>query len=202
MRELTVSMFVTLDGVMQAPGGPDEDREGGFAFGGWTAPFWDDDGDRFMDETMTPPYDLMLGRKTYDIFSSYWPHHADAPGAKPLNDATKYVASRGRPPLDWGPAVLLDADVAEAVAKLRDDDGPALLSYGSGDLLQTLIRASLVDRYRLMIFPVVIGSGKRLFGDGAIPAGLRLVDGRVSSTGVFLGMYEPAGEVRTGTVGE
>jgi len=144
----------------------------------------------------------LLGRKTYDIFSSYWPHHEDAPGAKPLNDATKYVASRAQPSLEWEPAVLLDGDAAEAVARLKGEDGPALLVYGSGDLLQTLIRASLVDRYRLMIFPVVIGSGKRLFADGAIPAGLRLVDGRVSSTGVFMGMYEPAGEVRTGSVGE
>ena len=201
MRELIVSMFVTLDGVMQAPGGPEEDREGGFAYGGWTAPFWDDDGSRFMEETMTPPYDLLLGRKTYDIFASYWPHHADAPGATPLNDATKYVASRGRPALEWGPVVLLEGDAAEAVARLKDEDGPALLVYGSGDLLQTLIRASLVDRFRLMIFPVVIGSGKRLFADGAIPAGLRLVDGRVSGSGVFMGMYEPAGEVETGTVG-
>jgi dihydrofolate reductase len=202
MRKLTVSMFVTLDGVMQAPGGPEEDTDGGFAFGGWTAPFWDDDASRFMEETMNPPYDLLLGRKTYDIFSSYWPHHEDAPGAKPLNDATKYVASRAHPSLEWEPAVLLDGDAADAVARLKGEDGPGLLVYGSGNLLQTLIRASLVDRYRLMIFPVVIGSGKRLFADGAIPAGLRLVDGRVSSTGVFMGMYEPAGEVRTGTVGE
>lgn len=201
MRELIVSTFVTLDGVMQAPGGPEEDPEGGFGYGGWTVPFWDDDLSAFMGDTMTPPFDLVLGRKTYDIFASYWPHNPDDPGARSLNDATKYVASRGRPALEWGPAVLLEGDAAEGVAKVKDQDGPVLQVHGSSDLLQTLIRANLVDRYRLLIFPVVVGSGKRLFGDGAIPSGLRLVDGAVSGTGVFMATYEPTGEVKTGSFG-
>ena len=201
MRELIVSAFVSLDGVMQAPGGPQEDQEGGFAYGGWTVPLWDDDLGRFMDQTMTPPFDLVLGRRTYELFASYWPNAPEEAGAKPLNDATKYVASRGRPTLEWGPAVLLEGDAAERVARLKQEDGPLLQVHGSSDLLQTLLRANLVDRYRLLIFPVVIGSGKRLFADGTIPEGLRLVDGTVSGTGVFMGTYEPTGEIQTGSFG-
>jgi len=199
MRELIVSTFVTLDGVMQAPGGPEEDPEGGFASGGWTVPFWDDDLSSFMGETMTPPFDLVLGRRTYDIFASYWPDHGDDPGAKSLNDATKYVASRGRPTLDWSPSVLLEGDAAEALATVKRGDGPQLQVHGSSNLLQTLIGANLVDRYRLLVFPVVVGSGKRLFGEGAIPAGLKLLDGSVSGSGVFMGTYDPTGELQTGT---
>jgi dihydrofolate reductase len=202
MRELIVSTFVTLDGVMQAPGGPEEDPEGGFASGGWTVPYWDDDLSTFMGETMTPPFDLVLGRRTYDLFASYWPDHRDDPGASSLNDATKYVASRGRPALEWGPSVALEGDAAEAVAKVKRGDGPALQVHGSANLLQTLIRAGLVDRYRLLIFPVVVGPGKRLFGDGTLPAGLKLADSSVSGTGVVMGTYEPAGELKTGSFAE
>jgi dihydrofolate reductase len=202
MRELIVSTFVTLDGVMQAPGGPEEDREGGFDSGGWTVPYWDDDLSTFMGETMTPPFDLVLGRRTYDLFASYWPDHRDDPGASSLNDATKYVASRGAPALEWGPSVALEGDAAEAVAKLKQGDGPDLQVHGSANLLQTLIRANLVDRYRLLIFPVVVGPGKRLFGDGTMPAGLKLADSSVSGTGVVMGTYEPAGELKTGSFAE
>ena len=202
MRTLIVSTFVTLDGVMQGPGGPEEDQEGGFAYGGWTVPSWDDDLSTFMGETMSPPFDLVLGRKTYEIFASYWPDHPDDPGAKFLNDATKYVASRGHPALEWEPSVLLEGDAADGVRRIKEGDGPDLQVHGSANLLQTLIRANLVDRYRLLIFPVVVGSGKRLFDDGAIPAGLRLTDGAVSGSGVFMGTYEPIGELKTGSFAE
>lgn len=199
MRELIVTTFLTLDGVMQAPGGPGEDDSGGFAHGGWSVTFWDDQVARFMDETMGRPFDLVLGRRTYDIFAAYWPDAPEEAGSKPLNDATKYVASRGRPTLEWRDSVLLEGDVAEAIARLKREDGPELQVHGSGNLIQTLLRHGLIDRYRLLVFPVVVGSGKRLFADGTIPAALRLLDSTVSSTGVVMGTYEPAGELVTGT---
>jgi dihydrofolate reductase len=202
MRELIVSTFMTLDGVMQAPGGPGEDDGGGFAYGGWSVKYWDEDIDRFMGETMAPPFDLVLGRRTYDIFASYWPSAPEEAGAKLLNDATKYVASRGRPTLEWRNSVQIEGDVGEGVAALKEQDGPQLQVHGSANLLQTLLAHGLVDRYRLLIYPVVVGSGKRLFADGTMPTALRLVDGTVSRSGVFLGTYEPAGEIVTGTFGE
>jgi dihydrofolate reductase len=198
MRELIVSTFLTLDGVMQAPGGPGEDDEGGFAHGGWSVPYWDDVMNEVMAEAFSVPFDLVLGRRTYDIFASYWPH-APEEDAKPLNDATKYVASRGQPALEWSPSVLIDGDAAEGVAKLKSEDGPELQVHGSGNLMQTLIRNDLVDRYRLSIFPVVLGSGKRLFADGTIPGALKLVDSKVSTTGIMVGTYEPAGEIVPGS---
>ncbi|MFC4529271.1 dihydrofolate reductase family protein [Sphaerisporangium dianthi] len=199
MRKLVVSTFVTLDGIMQAPGGPGEDDSNGFAHGGWTVNHWDEQLAKFMDETMTAPFDLVLGRKTYDLFASYWPNAPEEAGAKPLNDATKYVASRSRPALQWRNSVLIEGDVAEGVAALKKEDGPELQVHGSSDLLRTLLRHDLVDRYRLLIFPVVLGSGKRLFSEGAVPAGLKLVDSAVSTTGVVMNTYEPAGEVTTGS---
>jgi dihydrofolate reductase len=176
MRRVIVSIFLTLDGVMQAPGGPEEDDSGGFAFGGWSVNYWDEKMGEVMGEATSAPFDLLLGRRTYDIFASYWPHATEEAGAKPLNDATKYVASRSHPPLEWGPSVLIEADAAEGVAALKKEDGPDLLVYGSANLIQTLMRHNLVDEYRLWVFPLVIGSGKRLFSDGTIPAGLKLVD--------------------------
>ena len=199
MRKLIVSTFLTLDGVMQAPGGPGEDDEGGFAHGGWSVHYWDDRMGQVMGEAMSAPFDLLLGRRTYEIFASYWPHQTEAEGAKPLNDATKYVASRGRPTLEWGPSVLIEGDAAEGVAALKHGDGPELQVHGSGNLIQTLMRHGLIDEYRLWIFPLVLGSGKRLFADGTIPAGLQLVDSVVSTTGVVIGTYQPAGEVLTGS---
>jgi dihydrofolate reductase len=148
---------------------------------------------------MSTPLDLVLGRKTYDIFAAYWPHATDDAGAKPLNDATKYVASRSHPTLEWSPSVLIEGDAAEGVAELKKDDGPELQVHGSGNLIQTLMRHKLVDQYRLWVFPLVIGSGKRLFSDGTIPSGLKLVDSKVSTTGVVIGTYEPAGEIVTGS---
>jgi dihydrofolate reductase len=199
MRKLIVSTFLSLDGVMQAPGGPEEDDEGGFAWGGWSVNYWDDLMGQVMGEAMSTPFDLLLGRKTYDIFASYWPNASEEAGAKPLNDATKYVASRSHRELEWGPAVLIEGDAAEGVAELKRGDGPELQVHGSGNLIQTLLRDGLVDEFRLWVFPVVIGSGKRLFSDGAIPAGLRLAHSVVSTTGVVIGTYEPAGEIVTGS---
>jgi dihydrofolate reductase len=199
MGKLIVSTFLTLDGVMQAPGGPGEDDSDGFAHGGWSVRYWDDLMGEVMGAAMSVPFDLVLGRRTYDIFAAHWPHASDADGAKPLNDATKYVASRSRPTLEWRNSVLIEGDVAEGVAALKQQDGPELQVHGSGNLVQTLLRHDLVDQYRLWIFPLVLGSGKRLFSEGTIPSGLRLVDSRVSTTGVFIGTYEPAGEVVTGS---
>jgi dihydrofolate reductase len=199
MRKLIVSTFLTLDGVMQAPGGPGEDDDDGFALGGWSVNYWDDQMNQVMGESMSAPFDLLLGRRTYDIFASYWPNAPEEAGAKPLNDATKYVASRSRPTLEWGPSVLIEGDAAEGIAALKKEDGPELQALGSGNLIQTLMRHQLVDEYRLWIFPLVIGSGKRLFSDGTMPAGLKLVDSTVSTTGVVIGTYEPAGEIVTGS---
>jgi len=199
MRKLIVSTFLTLDGVMQAPGGPGEDDSDGFAHGGWSVNYFDEQVGRFMGETMGVPFDLVLGRKTYDIFASYWPHAPEEAGSKPLNEATKYVASRGSPALQWSNSVLIEGDVAEGIAALKRGDGPELQVHGSGNLIQTLLRHDLVDEYRLLIFPVVVGSGKRLFSEGAVPSGLRLVGGEISTSGVLMGTYEPAGEIVTGS---
>jgi dihydrofolate reductase len=203
MRKLTVSTFLTLDGVMQAPGGPEEDDSGGFAHGGWLVNYWDEHVGRFMDEAMSKPFDLVLGRKTYDIFddifAAYWPHASEEAEAKSLNDATKYVASRSHPTLGWSNSVLIEGNVAEGIAALKQEDGPELQVHGSGDLIQTLLRHNLIDQYRLLIFPVLIGSGRRLFSEGTIPSGLKLLDSTVSTTGVVMGTYEPAGEIVTGS---
>lgn len=201
MRKLLVTSFMTVDGVVQAPGGPEEDESGAFPFGGWAFPYWDDVLDQTMGEIMGVPFDLVLGRRTYDIFAAYWPNAPEEAGAKPLNDATKYVASRGTPSLTWDRSVQIQGDVAEGVAKLKREDGPELQVHGSGNLIQTLMANGLIDEYRLSVFPVVLGTGKRLFADGTIPAALRLTDSRVSSTGVVIGTYQPAGEVQTGSFG-
>ena len=199
MRRLIVSTFLTLDGVMQAPGGPEEDDSDGFTHGGWSVNYWDERMGEVMDEAMGRPFDLVLGRKTYDIFAAYWPHATDDQGAKPLNDATKYVASRSKPTLSWAKSALIEGDAAEGITTLKREDGSELQVHGSADLIQTLLRHSLVDEFRLWVFPLVIGSGKRLFSDGTIPAGLKLVDSKVSTTGVVMGTYEPAGEIVTGS---
>ena len=199
MRKLIVNTFVTLDGVMQAPGGPGEDDSGAFTLGGWSVNYWDDMMGQLMGDAMSAPFDLLLGRKTYDIFSAYWPHATEEPGAKPLNDGTKYVASRTHPTLSWGLSVLIEGDAAEGIAALKKEDGPELQVHGSANLIQTLLRHNLIDVYRLWVFPLVIGSGKRLFSDGTVPSGLKLVDSNVSTTGVVIGTYEPAGEIVTGS---
>jgi dihydrofolate reductase len=199
MRELIVTTFLTLDGVMQAPGGPGEDEDGGFAYGGWSVTQWDDRMGEVMGGIMGKPFDLVLGRKTYDIFAAYWPNAPEDAGGKPLNDATKYVASRSQPALTWETSVLIEGDAAEGVAKLKQQDGPELQVHGSRDLLQTLIRHNLVDRFHLWVFPVLVGTGKRLFAEGTLPVSLKLVDNVVSTTGVVIGTYEPAGDIVLGS---
>ena len=200
-RRLISTTFVSLDGVMQAPGGPEEDPSGGFTLGGWTFQLFDEQVGAFMGRTMGVPFDLVLGRKTYEIFAAYWPNapEEEAEGAKPLNDATKYVASRGNVDLSWERSQRIEGDVAEGVAALKQEDGRELQVHGSGNLLQTLIRHRLVDEYRVLVFPVVLGSGKRLFEQGATPAGLRLLESTTSASGVVMSRYEQAGDVRTGS---
>jgi dihydrofolate reductase len=198
MRSLVVSMFLTLDGVMQAPGGPEEDPTGGFTHGGWSVGYWDEPMGERMGEVMGGPFDLLLGRRTYEIFAAHWPH-SDEPGAEELNSARKYVASRTLDSVEWNNSTLLEGDVAEAVAKLRQEDGPEIQVYGSGDLLQTLLEHDLVDEFRIMIFPVVLGTGKRLFAEGAVPAGLTLAESAMSTTGVFMATYKREGDIRYGS---
>jgi dihydrofolate reductase len=201
MRKLIVTTFLTLDGVMQAPGGPEEDPSEAFDYGGWSANYWDDEMGRYMDGVMGKPFDLLLGRKTYEIFAGYWPSAPEEAGGKPLNDATKYVVSRTLKSLDWGPSVLLEGDAAEAVAELKQQDGPELQVHGSGNLIQTLLQSNLIDQFHLWVFPVVVGSGKRLFAGGTVPGALKLVDTTVSTTGVVIGTYVPAGALETGLMG-
>ncbi len=199
MRKLIASTFLTLDGVMQAPGGPGEDEEGGFELGGWSVNYWDSELEGVMGETMGKPFDLVLGRRTYDIFAAHWPNASEEEGAGPLNAATKHVASRGRPKLEWENSVLIEGEVEEGVAALKQEDGPELQVHGSANLLQTLIRHGLIDEFRLLVFPLVVGSGKRLFADGTVPAGLKLVESRSTPGGVVYAKYEPAGGIVTGS---
>ena len=200
MRKLIVSTFLTLDGVMQAPGGPGEDDSGGFTHGGWSVNYWDDQMGQVMGEATSRPFAMVLGRRTFDIMAAYWPHAPEDQGGKVFNEATKYVASRGRPDLEaWSNSVLIEGDATEGLAALKAEDGPELQVHGSANLIQTLLRHNLVDQFRLWVFPLVVGLGKRLFADGAIPSGLTLVDHKVSTTGVVIGTYEPAGEIATGS---
>jgi dihydrofolate reductase len=201
MRKIIALTFISLDGVMQAPGGPEEDTSGGFAYGGWTVPYFDEFGGKVMAEQMGRPFDLLLGRKTYDIFSSYWPKQDEAknPVAVPLNRATKYVASHSPLELTWESSVLLVGDAAEAVRKIKAEDGPDLQVHGSGNFLQTLFKNDLVDELWLKIFPVTLGAGKRLFAEGTIPAAFELVDSKTSPHGVIFANYKRAGSVKTGS---
>ncbi len=199
MRELIVNTFMTLDGVMQAPGGPDEDRDGGFEHGGWSVTYWDDKMGQAMGEQVSKPFAMVLGRRTYDVMAAHWPHASEEEGAGVFNNATKYVASRGNPRLEWSNSVLIKGDAAEGVAALKQEDGPELQVSGSANLIQTLLAHNLVDRFFLWTFPVVVGPGKKLFGDGTLPAGLRMVDHKVSSTGVVMAIYETAGDIPIGS---
>jgi dihydrofolate reductase len=198
MRRVIVSTFLSLDGVMQAPGGPEEDPTGGFTLGGWSVNFWDDSMRRRMADAMSKPFDLLLGRRTYEIFAAHWPYVTD-PAADVLNRATKYVASKTLEELEWTNSVLIEGDVGEEVARLKEGSGPEIQVHGSGDLIQTLMRHQLVDEYRLWTFPVLLGNGKRLFDGGTIPGSLGLADVTTSTTGVVMATYEPAGEVDVGS---
>ena len=198
MRKLIVNTFVTLDGVMQAPGGPHEDPAGGFTYGGWSVNYWDDMMGQIMGEFMAKPSELLLGRKTYEIFAAHWPY-SNEEGADQLNSAKKYVASRTLNKVDWNNSTLIKGDVVQEIRKLKEQDGPELQVHGSSNLIQTLLKHNLIDEYRLWIFPVVIGNGKRLFDQGTIPSGLKLIDSKTSSTGVIMATYEPDGEIKIGS---
>jgi dihydrofolate reductase len=197
MRQLVVLTFVTLDGVMQAPGGPEEDTSGGFTLGGWTAPYFDEALGQVMGEQMAVPFDLLLGRKTYDIFAAYWPQHESE--GEPLNAATKYVVSHQARKLAWGPAHLITGDVVAEIQKVKSQDGPMLQVHGSSELIQTLLKNDLVDALWLKIFPVTLGVGKRLFGDGAVPAAFTLEESKTTPQGVIVASYKRVGEVKTGS---
>lgn len=197
MRKLIVLSFISLDGVMQAPGGPEEDESGGFRHGGWTVPYFDEFAGEVMGEQMREPFSLLLGRKTFEIFASYWPAHTSGwPG---INEATKYVASTTMREHEWSNSVFLKDDVPEAINRLKQEEGPDLQVYGSSVLVQTLLKHDLVDELWLKIFPVTLGSGKRLFGEGTMPAAFRLTDAKTSPAGVIVANYERAGEVQTGS---
>jgi dihydrofolate reductase len=197
MRKIIVLSFITLDGVMQGPGGPTEDTSGNFKYGGWTVPYFDDFLGNIMTEQMGHPFDLLLGRKTFEIFASYWPHH-DEEGAG-INKATKYVASNTLRTHEWNKSVFLKGNVVDEIKKLKGQDGPDLQVHGSGDLIQTLLEHDLVDEFWLKIFPVTLGLGKRLFDKGTIPTSYALVDSKTSPSGVIIATLKRAGEVKTGS---
>jgi dihydrofolate reductase len=199
MRKVLAATFVSLDGVMQAPGGPEEDTSGGFTHGGWTFHHWDEPMGEVMDKVFGAPFDLLLGRKTYDIFAAHWPYIEGDPIAEKFNAATKFVATTSAEPLTWKNSVALRGDVAAEVARLKQQDGPTLLIQGSSELIQTLLASDLIDEFSLLIFPVVLGGGKKLFGEGAIPIGLKLVESKASTTGVTMNTYVRSGEVSTGS---
>ena len=197
MRKIIVLTFVTLDGVMQAPGGPEEDPASGFTFGGWTAPYFDDFVGKIMSEQMSKPLDLLLGRKTFEIFATYWPHHEDEwPG---INTVTKYVVSNTLTTHEWSNSVFLRGDGADEIKKLKQQDGPDLQVHGSSNLIQTLLKHDLIDEFWLKIFPVTLGTGKRLFGEGTVPAGFTLTESKVSPSGVVIAYYTWSGEVKFGS---
>ena len=197
MRKVIVLEHLSLDGVIQAPDGPDEDTSGGFAYGGWISPYSDPILGTALRRQMNMPFDLLLGRKTFDIWEPFWPQHADEwPG---VNTATKYVASNTRTSSKWQPSVFLNGDIAEKVAKLKQQQGPDLNVWGSGNLMQTLMKHDLVDAFWLMIYPITLGGGKRLFADGTIPAAFKVTEGKVTPDGVIVVNYERAGAITTGS---
>jgi len=197
MRKIIVLTFLSLDGVMQGPGGPTEDPSGNFTLGGWTVPYFDEFLGNVMTEQMSQPFDLLLGRKTFEIFASYWPSHEEE-GAG-INKATKYVASNTLKSHDWQKSVFLSGNVPEEIKKLKGEDGPDLQVHGSAKLIQTLLEHDLVDEFWLKIFPVTLGKGKRLFDQGTIPAAYTLVDSKTSPAGVIMATLKRAGDVKTGS---
>jgi dihydrofolate reductase len=199
VRKVVVLLFVALDGVIQAPGGPQEDTDGGFNYGGWVVPYSDERLGAIMREQMMRTRALLLGRRTYEIFASYWPaHESEWPG---INSATKYVVSDTRAESLWDNTVFIKDDVVEHIRKLKQHDGPDLQVYGSSRLLQTLLKQDLIDELWLKIFPITLGTGKRLFGEGTIPAAFKLTHSETTPSGVIVASYERAGEVKTGSFG-
>ena len=203
MRKVVVGAFVSLDGIMQAPGGPHEDPVGGFEYGGWTVPYFDEAMGEAISKMLADPFDLLLGRKTYDIFAAHWPYVGVDDPIGPLFDrVTKFVATRNPElKLGWQNSRTLGTDAVAAVKKLKGANGPDLLTQGSTDFLQTLFRNDLVDELYLSVFPVVLGNGKRLFGDGASAAAFKLIGSRVSGSGVTVNKYARVGEIVTGSFG-
>lgn len=202
MRKIITITFVTMDGVMQAPGGPEEDKDNGFKYGGWQYALGDDETGKIINGYMTEPFELLLGKVTYDIFTGYWPLHPEIEVvAKPFNSTKKYVVSHKPFDLTWNNSTLITGDVVGEIKKLKEMSGPDLVVWGSGNLIQTLLKNGLVDRMRVLIYPVTLGSGKRLFAEGTQPKAFKLVDSKVSPTGVIVATYEPAGEITFGTMG-
>lgn len=200
MRKIIVLMFVTLDGVIQAPGGPQEDTDGGFKYGGWVAPLFDERLGVIMNEQMAKTQTLLLGRRTYEIFASYWPaHESEWPG---INSAMKYVVSDVQIDPLWNNTVIIKDNVVKEIDKLKQQDGPDLQLYGSSKLLQTLLKHDLVDELWLKIFPLTLGTGKRLFGEGTIPAAFKLTHSEHTPNGVIVASYVRAGDVKTGSIGD
>jgi len=204
-RRITVNTFVSLDGVMQAPGGPDEDRDGGFEHGGWSVGYFNDAVGEAVGEWMSAGGDLLLGRRTYEIFANYWPSdqidEGDRDAAEPLNAATKYVVSTTLDRLDWEPNVLISDNVVERIREIKAGEGPDLQVHGSSVLLQTLLKHGLVDWMQVIIMPCVLGDGKKLFGDGVAPTGMTAVETRVAENGVIIARYEPGAEIPYGQMG-
>ncbi len=199
MRRIIGAVFVSLDGVIQAPGHPEEDRSGGFELGGWLHQFFDEAVGERVDRLFTPPFDLLLGRRTYDIFAAFWPYNAEEPGGigERFDRASKYVVTRGSESLDWQNSHRLES--VDAIAGLKRGEGPDLIIQGSGTLYPPLLGRGLIDRLILMTFPVIVGSGKRLFGDGTAPAAMRMVEHQVTSRGNIIAAYEPDGPLETGS---
>jgi dihydrofolate reductase len=200
MRKIVVLTFISLDGVMQAPGGPQEDNSGDFKFGGWTAPFSNKSSGEIMMKQMTMPFDLLLGTNTYEIFAAFWPKNNDNPIGKSLNSAKKYVVSDKDMELKWEGSTLIKDDVVNKLKDLKNEDGPMLQVHGSSLLIQTLLKNDLVDELWLKIFPLTLGSGKKLFGEGTIPAAFELTESKILDSGVIIANYKRNGEVKTGTL--
>lgn len=198
MRKIVVVSMISLDGVMQAPGGPEEDTSGGFKYGGWTWPYADEFTNKIFSKEFSGEYDLLLGRKTYDIWKDYWPKQ-EGTIADPFNKATKYVVSHHDSGLTWKRTVLIDGDVAAKIKELKQQDGPMLSVQGSGNMIQTLLKNDLVDELRLRTYPITLGRGKRLFADGTIPGAFELTASKVSPKGVIFANYKRSGDVKTGS---
>jgi dihydrofolate reductase len=198
MPELIVNTFLTLDGVMQAPGGPEEDPSGGFEHGGWSFGYWDEQMQQVMGQSMEKPFDLLLGRKTYEIFAAHWPH-TDEPPAELFNRITKHVASTTRRELEWENSKLIEGEVPEGVRALKEGEGPELQVHGSANLIQTLLEHELIDEFRLWIFPLVLGKGKRLFDGGTVPSGFDVTSSQTSSTGVIMATYRSGAAIKYGS---
>ena len=199
MRKLTGAVFLSLDGVMQAPGGPEEDPSGGFRFGGWTFPYWDESMSAPFGKVIEADYDLLLAKRTYDIFAAYWPYNQDNPIGAKFQRINKYVLTHSEAPLTWDNSQRISGDTPSAVGDLKTTPGRDLLIQGSSSLYVPLLAAGLIDRLVLMTFPVLLGRGKRIFDGSEEPGALKLVDHFVSNSGVVMATYEPAGDVPTGT---